>query len=202
MTDNSIRLQALKTSYLTCQRCALATSRQRVLFGRGAPGASVLIVGERVGGIDEEVGEPFAGPAGDLLRRILAAPNVEIPYQEVYLTNLVLCRTPSERSPRAGEIRACQERLMQEVVLVGAPLIVLLGRLPLRYCLGCKGNLEERRGWHSWGPCGASRTAYVTFNPASILHGDVHDSRRKRWLIYEDWQAIAQAYRTLPRHSA
>ena len=194
-----VGLENLRMTYAACQRCALARSRAQVVFGRGLPGAPVLLVAERIGKSDEKVGRPFAGPAGVLFERILAAPNVEIPRRDVYITNLVLCRTPAGRSPRVEEIRACQERLHQEILLVEPRLLVILGRLPLQYFLGVRGNLERHRGWQTWQHAAQRRPAYVTFNPASTLYGEPRDIRRKKLLIYEDWQAIAQAYRKLCR---
>lgn len=190
-------LEGLRQAYSGCQRCALAQSRARVVLGSGTPGAPLLLLAERIGDMDEHVGRPFAGPAGDVLERILAAPKVEIPPQAVYMTNLVVCRAPADRSPRVGEIRACQERLHQEIALVGPRLLVILGRLPLQYFLGRRGSLERQRGWCSWRHETGTLPAYVTFNPASVLYGDPYDIRRKKLLMYGDWQAIAEAYRAL-----
>jgi uracil-DNA glycosylase len=91
-------------------------------------------------------------------------------------------------------MRACRERLTQEVQLVRPQLLVLLGRLPWQQMLGGKGSLERQRGWYRT-PCGLP--AYVTFNPASALHGEAQAIRRKKVLIYEEWRAIAAAYRGL-----
>jgi DNA polymerase len=189
-------LAALQDAYAACQRCALGQSRARVVFGHGAVPAPLLLLAERVGGTDELVGQPFAGPAGELLRRILAAPQVEIPFHDVYITNLVLCRAPGDRSPHVAEIRACRERLLQEIALVSPRLLVVLGRLPLQYVLGVKGRVERQRGWYTWDHASGAVPAYVTLNPASALYGAPHDIRRKKLLIYKDWQAIAEAYRT------
>ena len=196
-TVHAAALAALRAAYSDCQRCTLAQSRARVVFGSGAPGAPLLLLAERIGSRDEQVGRPFAGPAGELLERLLAAPRVEIRRSDVYITNLVLCRTPAERAPRVGEIRACQERLQQEITLVAPRLLVILGRLPLQYFLGGQNGLERQRGWWTWHHESGVLPAYVTFNPASVLHGEARDIRRKKLLIYEDWQAIAAAYRAL-----
>lgn len=187
-------LDALRQAYRNCQRCALSASRCRVVFGQGRPGAPLFLLAERIAEMDERTGRPFSGPAGDLLMRILAAPQVEIPPDDVYLSNLVLCRAGNNRSPRVAEMRACRERLAQEMQLVGPQLLVVLGRLPWQQVLGGKGSLERQRGWYRT-PRGL--LAYVTFNPASALHGEAHAIRRKKLLIYEDWQAIATAYRGL-----
>ena len=194
---NAMTLEDLRAAYSGCQRCALAQSRTRVVFGSGASQAPLLLLAERIGSTDEEVGRPFAGPSGELLERILAAPQVEIPRYDIYVTNLVLCRAPADRSPRVAEIRACQQRLAQEISLVGPRLLVILGRLPLQYFLGGKGSLERQRGWWTEQPKARALPAYVTFNPASVLYGTPHDIRRKKLLMYEDWQAIAAAYRAV-----
>ncbi len=190
------RLDALRQAYHDCQRCALAASRACVVFGYGRPGAPLFLLAERIAEMDEQTGRPFSGPAGDLLTRILAAPQVEIPADDVYLSNLVLCRAANNRSPRVAEMRACSERLAQEIELVGPQLLVVLGRLPWQQVLGGKGSLERQRGWYRT-PDGLP--AYVTLNPASALHGEAYAIRRKKLLIYEDWQAIAAAYRGLPQ---
>ncbi len=194
--DAAAGLDALRLAYQDCRRCELAASRARVVFGHGRPGAPLFLLAERIGEMDEQAGRPFAGPAGDLLTRILAAPQVEIPPDAVYLSNLVLCRAANNRSPRVAEIRACHERLAQEMQLVGSQLLVVLGRLPWQQILGGKGALERQRGWYRTAD---GQPAYVTFNPASALYGEAHAIRRKKVLIYEDWQAIAAAYRALPR---
>jgi uracil-DNA glycosylase family 4 len=190
--DAANRLDMLRRTYQDCQGCDLASSRRRVVFGHGRPGAPLFLLAERIGEMDEETGRPFSGPAGDLLTRLLAAPQVEIPADDIYLSNLVLCRASNNRSPRVAEMRACRERLAQEMQLVAPQVLVLLGRLPWQQILGGKGALERQRGWHR-APDGLP--AYVTFNPASALHGDAYAIRRKKLLIYEDWQAIAAAYR-------
>jgi uracil-DNA glycosylase len=188
-------LDALREVYQDCQRCALAASRARVVFGHGRPGAPLFLLAERIGETDERTGRPFSGPAGDLLARILAAPQVEIPADDVYLSNLVLCRATDNRSPRVAEMHACRERLDREINGVGPQFLVVLGRLPWQQVLGGKGALERQRGWHR---TAAGLPAYVTLNPASVLHGEAYAVRRKKMLIYEDWRAIAAAYRELP----
>jgi uracil-DNA glycosylase len=190
--------EVLEAIYRDCQRCDLAQSRSRLVFGYGRAQAPLLCLAERISGVDEQAGHPFAGPAGELVARILAAPDVEIPAADVYLTNLVLCRGPGDRSPRASEIRACQARLRQEIQCVGPRLLVILGRLPMQHFLGQKGGVGRHRGWHTWPHNGVNLPSYVTLNPASALYGEPYDIRRKKLLIYTDWQDIAKAYRALP----
>ena len=191
-------LEQLHEEYKDCQRCDLSQSRKVVMFGDGDPNARVVLLAERVGGYDEERGHLFSGPAGELLDKILAAPGVEIPKEDVYITNLVLCRAPKDRSPKVGEIRACQERLFEQLEIISLKLLVAMGRLPMLYFLNLKGRLEENRGWHEFQLSNlVTVKTFLTFNPASALYGQPEDIKYKKRLMYDDWKQVGNAYREI-----
>jgi uracil-DNA glycosylase len=190
-------LGRLSANYENCRRCLLWQSRSRIVFGAGNAEAGVLLIAERVGRQDDLMGRPFSGPSGDLLDRILAAPQVEIPKSDVYLTNMVLCRTPHDRSPHAAEVRACSDRLYQEIDIVNPFLVVAMGRIPMQYFLGRRGRLEEDRGWHETVVRGQRVAVFLTFNPASALYGHAEEIKRKKRLMYQDWKQIGSQYRQI-----
>jgi DNA polymerase len=190
-------LTKLEEGYRACQRCDLWRSRTQIVFGIGNPGATVLLLAERPGRQDDLTGLPFSGPSGDLLDRILKAPKVEIPKDDVYITNMVLCRAPDDRSPRASEIQACRERLHQQISFINPRLIVAMGRLPMIYFLGLKGKLEELRGWYETLVRGQRVPVFLTFNPASALYGQAWEIKQKKHRMYEDWKQIGERYRDL-----
>lgn len=190
-------LAHLEAQYRDCRRCGLYQSRTQIVFGAGVASAAVLLLAERPGRQDDVTGLPFSGPSGDLLRRILAAPQVEIPYDDVYITNMVLCRAPQDRSPYASEIKACQDRLHHHIAIINPQLIVAMGLLPMRYFLGLRGNLEDRRGWYETLVRGRRVPVFLTFNPASALYGQAWEIKRKKQLMYEDWKQIGDRYREL-----
>lgn len=192
-------LAQLEADYRDCQRCGLCQSRTRVVFGVGAPSATVLLLAERPGRQDDVTGLPFSGPSGDLLNRILAAPKVEIPKDDLYITNMVLCRAPQDRSPYAAEIKACNDRLHQHIAIINPHLIVAMGLLPMRYFLGLKGNIEDQRGWYETLVRGRRAPVFLTFNPASALYGQAWEIKRKKQLMYEDWKQIGERYRLVMR---
>lgn len=194
-------LESLYAEYKDCRRCDLAESRLAVVFGAGNPQANLFLLAERPGGLDEITGAPFSGPAGDMLYRILAAPKVEIPRQDIYITNIVLCRPPQDRSPRAGEIKACSDRLWKHIELVDPRIIVAMGRLPMIYFLGVKGKLEELRGWYETLVRGRRLPVFLTLNPASALYGEPEEIKRKKAMMYRDWQEIARAFRAIKAHN-
>src|SRR3954463_620288 len=57
------------------------------VFGMGNESARVLVAGESPGPQDIATGEPFTGPAGDLLKRMLAS--IGLSAADCWLTNVV-----------------------------------------------------------------------------------------------------------------
>ena len=47
---------------------------------------------------------------------------------DVYITNVVKCRPPSNRDPKPAEIEACRAYLDRQIALIRPKLIVTLGR--------------------------------------------------------------------------
>jgi uracil-DNA glycosylase len=116
-----------------CTRCDLAVSRTRVVPGAGAPEAGLLIVGEAPGASEDRDGVPFVGASGRLLDEMLAVAGIR--RDEVFIANAVRCRPPANRSPRAGEIRACADWLAEQIRLIDPRLVVVLGRFALQHFL-------------------------------------------------------------------
>jgi uracil-DNA glycosylase family 4 len=66
---------------------------------------ALLIVGEGPGREEDEKGEPFVGKSGRLLRGAYIDHWRFQDHADVYLTNLVRCRPPDNRTPRPAEIK-------------------------------------------------------------------------------------------------
>ena len=69
-SDAATKWEVLRTTALSCTRCALADGRTNVVFGVGDPRASLLFVGEGPGHQEDLAGEPFVGRSGKLLDRL------------------------------------------------------------------------------------------------------------------------------------
>ena len=61
-----------------------------------------MIIGEAPGAEEDRRGEPFVGPAGQLLDEMLRA--VGIARGDVFIANILKCRPPENRDPRPAEI--------------------------------------------------------------------------------------------------
>ena len=118
---------ALRQTCLNCQKCELAKTRQNVVFGVGPTNAEVLFVGEGPGGQEDLQGEPFVGPAGQLLDDMLSI--IGLGRHNCYIANIVKCRPPQNRDPLPHEQEACIGYLRAQTKLLQPKIIVCLGRI-------------------------------------------------------------------------
>src|SRR3989344_7238990 len=72
------------------------------VIGEGSHDAKIMVVGEAPGRNEAKTGRPFCGAAGQILDDLLASIN--IPRTDVYITNIVKDRPPSNRDPLPSEI--------------------------------------------------------------------------------------------------
>lgn len=160
-------LAALHAVMVRCTRCALATSRTQVVPGEGPPHARVMLVGEAPGEAEDHAGRPFVGASGRLLDRMLSLAGLR--RADVFVANVVRCRPPANRAPRAAELRACAPWLRQEIRLVDPDAIVTLGRFALQHFLP-EGKVRELRGQARLLEVeGRARLLAVFVHPAAVL---------------------------------
>ena len=117
----------LRQNCLACSRCPLAGTRHHVVFGVGPEDAEVLFVGEGPGQQEDLQGEPFVGPAGQLLDEMLSI--IGLGRHNCYITNIVKCRPPGNRDPQESEQDACIPFLRRQTKLLRPKIIVCLGRI-------------------------------------------------------------------------
>jgi DNA polymerase len=177
----------------TCTRCRLAQGRTQVVYGVGDPDADLMFIGEAPGFHEDKQGIPFVGAAGQLLNRLLT--EAEIPREEVYINNVVLCRPPGNRDPLPDELEACRPWLDERIALVDPVVIVTLGNWATRYVLGQNTSISRVRGQRFiW----QDRTVIPTFHPAAVLHGGGENSRQMASLR-EDFQEMKRALAERPQ---
>lgn len=124
-------LDALHETMVGCTRCDLALSRTQVVPGSGSRAPRLMLVGEAPGASEDRDGVPFVGASGKLLDSMLQAASIA--RDEVFVANVVRCRPPENRNPRAREIRACAGWLAEQIRLLQPALIVSLGRFALQH---------------------------------------------------------------------
>jgi uracil-DNA glycosylase family 4 len=159
----------LATVVSDCRACGLCEQRRQAVLGVGDKVANWLFIGEGPGAEEDARGEPFVGPAGQLLDAMLAAINLARG-QDVYIANTVKCRPPSNRTPEAPEMAACRPYLERQIALIQPRLIVLLGRAAAHSVLGKDESLASLRGKTFEYLDGERRIpVVVSYHPAYLL---------------------------------
>lgn len=160
-------LSELHAVMVRCTRCDLSLSRTQVVPGAGDPAARVLLVGEAPGAREDRDGVPFVGASGRLLDAMLE--DAGISRGEVFIANVVRCRPPENRNPRAREVRACAGWLAEQIRLIDPVLVVSLGRFALQHFIpgGKITRLEGEVQEVDYG--GRTVRLYPLLHPAAIL---------------------------------
>jgi len=157
-------LERIKEEVLKCCKCPLCKTRTKPVPGEGS--GKVMLVGEAPGREEDLEGRPFVGRAGKLLRQKLR----EVGFDEVYITNVVKCRPPNNRTPHKEEVEACKPYLEEEICCLKPELVIALGKTASKALLGFDAPLKELRGKVRVVKVkDCTVRVLVTYHPAAIL---------------------------------
>lgn len=121
------QLEKLKGRILSNNVCEdLAKQATQLVMGDGNPDADIVFIGEAPGKNEDEQGIPFVGAAGKFLNEMLAMINLK--RGDIYITNIVKYRPPSNRDPLPEEKAAFLPYLQKQLEIIRPKLIVTLGR--------------------------------------------------------------------------
>ena len=169
------KLAELREVSMECRACPLWERATQTVFGEGAAGSDVMLVGEQPGDREDVEGRPFVGPAGKLLDEALQDAGID--RRKVYVTNVVkhFKWTPAPRGkrrihkkPNAEEISACRPWLEREIELVQPKVLVCLGATAAQALLGRQFRVTQQRGQFVEGT-GLAPVVTATVHPSSIL---------------------------------
>ena len=150
---------------------ALGTLREVMVFAVGSADAQILFVGEAPGAEEERQREPFVGPAGQLLTKIITN-GMGVRREDVYITNICKFRPAIEgvqgsrnRQPTPEEMRACLPYVLTEINIIQPRVIVALGATAAAG-LGIEGGVGRLRArFHEF----AGIPVMVTYHPSWLL---------------------------------
>src|SRR5947208_1079483 len=138
------RLSQLATHIRVCTKCPLCESRTLAVPGEGDPRAEFMIIGEAPGKDEDKTGHPFVGSAGRYLDHVLEGTGIQ--RSDFFITNIVKCRPPNNRTPKANEIDTCiSNYLTEQIELIDPHLILLLGLVAVKTMLSKK-SVDESSG--------------------------------------------------------
>ena len=169
-------LDELKLVISSCTQCELYRSRTQTVFGKGHPAAEWLIIGEAPGADEDKVGEPFVGKAGQLLTSMLRA--MGLAREEVFIANVLKCRSPNNRDPQSNEINSCSSFLRKQIELIQPKIILVVGKIAAQSILTLELPIGKMRGQkYLYQDTGIPVVA--TYHPAYLLRSP--QQKRNAW---------------------
>ena len=117
------------------------------LDGIGNENADIMFVTESPGYNEIIKRKPFVGQDAQLFKHYLKECGLDL--KNIFMTNLVKCRPPSNRPSTDSEIKTCSVYLEEEIKNVKPKVIGLLGNVPISYFLKTKG-VTKLRGKPVW----------------------------------------------------
>ena len=143
-TAKAGKLEAMAEKIRICVKCPLHQSRTLAVPGDGKVTAQVMLIGEGPGREEDKTGHPFVGASGRFLDQVLEGTAIN--RTDLFITNIVKCRPPQNRTPKVNEVNTCTSNyLFEQIALLNPKLIVLLGGVAAKKLLGVK-SINEARG--------------------------------------------------------
>lgn len=105
---------------------ALAAEATQFVMGEGDADAEIVFIGEAPGKQEDIQGRPFVGASGRFLNEMLATASME--RSDVYITNIVKYRPPSNRDPSPEEKREFWPYLLRQIEIINPKVVITLGR--------------------------------------------------------------------------
>ncbi len=179
--------ETIESEIENCRRCGLCQRRNNIVLGEGNRDADIMLVGEGPGGDEDRIGRPFVGKAGQLLDKMLAS--IDMRREDLYITNVVKCRPPGNRTPLEEEAEACLPLLRMQYALIRPKIIVCLGATATRHVYDPEARITKVRGF--WKQKGGV-WMLPTYHPAALLR----DETKKRD-VWNDLQSLSKKYKEL-----
>lgn len=168
--------------------------------GKGNPFAKLMIIGESPGSSEIAAGQPFVGPSGRELDRLLGESGIK--RSELWITNTVKYFVPpasnekipfSVRAKNAGiDVGQCIRELQVEINEIKPNCILALGGTALWATTG-KTKISNYRGSILRG---MGRKVVGTYHPAHLLHqagGEIKGYWNRQVMVFDFKRALAES---------
>jgi len=127
--EEKIRLlKAVEEEIKKCEECKKNKFGLPVP-GKGNPNAKIIFLGESPGPQESKKGEPFIGPSGKFLDKLLDF--IGIKREDVFITSPVKYY-PGSRAPTNEEIMHGTTHTSKQIKIINPTLIVMLGNVALK----------------------------------------------------------------------
>jgi len=182
-------LKDLHEYYAVHNDCKLKEIATQPVYEITPPSSGILFIGEAPGRHEDLQGRPFVGSAGKFLDELLQS--IGYTREEVYVSNIVKYRPPSNRDPQEEEKNACRVWLNAELMFVKPQVIVTLGRHALGRFVP-DASITASHGQAFEHPTGIP--IFAMYHPAAALYNpNLKEDMRK------DFKALKKFLSTLPK---
>ncbi len=123
------QLEKLAKKIRVCVKCRLWKSRRLAVPGEGNPDAKIIFLGEAPGNAEDATGRPFVGPSGKFLSELFSKNNLR--RRDFFISSVIKCHPPKNRTPRADELKSCEDWWKAQAGVIKPKIIVTLGRVAL-----------------------------------------------------------------------
>lgn len=181
-SEKAAELDKIAVEAGKCRLCELGSLRTNAVPGEGNPDARIMFVGEAPGADEDAQGRPFVGRAGQLLDKIINACGLK--RSDVFIGNVLKCRPPDNRDPRAEEIICCLPYLQKQIEIIKPEIIVALGAHAARTLLNTTKSIGQLRGqFHEYyaGLGSPPIKLMATYHTAYLLRNYSPENRRRVW---------------------
>ncbi len=179
-------IEKINTDISKCNLCDLHKSKTNYVPGEGFSKPEILFIGEGPGEQEDKSGRPFVGEAGLLLDKIIGKMGYS--RNNIYITNIVKCRPPNNRTPNKAEAKACFSFLRRQIDFLKPKIIVCLGKTAINHLMGKELYITKVRG---------TKFEYnnipviPTFHPSYILHQNSNEATSKaKWAVWSDMEKV------------
>lgn len=182
VAEKAKELEKIGEQTRRCRLCDLGSQRTNAVPGEGSPNARIMFIGEAPGADEDAQGRPFVGRAGQLLDKIITACGLK--RSDVYIGNILKCRPPGNRDPRAEEIISCLPYLQRQIEIIAPEIIVALGAHAARTLLDTTKSIGQLRGHFEQYYSGIGRPPIkfmATYHPAYLLRNYSQENRKRVW---------------------
>ncbi len=192
------QLTQIREEAAACPRCkALGSLRNEMVFAVGSPDAAIMYIGEAPGAEEEKSHEPFVGPAGQTLTKIIQAMGLK--RSDVYISNICKYRPmiddgryqgSKNRPPSPAEMAACLPYITSEIKIIQPKVIVALGSTASAG-LGLEGSVGKLRGQFKEFQ---KIPVMVTYHPSYLLRREQEDGGgiAEKRMVWEDMLKVME----------
>jgi len=161
----------LKKDCLSCKNCSLyeniVDGADPHVYGYGNLASPIMFCAESPGETETIKKIPLIGKAGQVFEKYILG-GLELKREDVWTTNINLCRPPNNRKPTPEEREACLPHLKAQIALIKPKLVVLLGTTPMSVFLGIEAGITKLAG-QKFTSQKFNVDVFLCFHPSYIL---------------------------------